>query len=204
MDFSNELLDLMASSPRIAKHIHAPLQSGSDRILRLMHRKYHPHNYRDRIQAAHQRMPNAAFGADVIVGFPGESEEDFERTRSFIDALPFTYLHVFPFSRRPGTPADKMAGQINGTLIRERGRILRELAAKKNLRFREQHIGQILSVITLEGKMPGGTSTLSDNYLKVFIPGQRLSANRLVAVRISALFEDSLLGTIEPPAASTP
>ena len=120
MDFTNELLELMASSSRIAKHIHAPLQSGSERILRLMHRKYHPHNYRDRIEAAFQRMPNAAFGADVMVGFPGEAEEDFEETRSLIDSLPFTYLHVFPFSRRPGTPADKMGGQVNGAVIRER------------------------------------------------------------------------------------
>ena len=89
MDFTDEVLDLMASSPRIAKHIHAPLQSGSDRILRLMHRKYHPHNYRDRMEAAFERMPNAAFGADVMVGFPGERDEDFEETRSLIASLPF-------------------------------------------------------------------------------------------------------------------
>ncbi len=198
MDFSNALLDLMAASPRIAKHVHAPLQSGSDRILRLMYRKYHPHNYRDRILAAYQRMPNAAFGADVIVGFPGESDEDFELTRSFIDSLPFTYLHVFPFSRRPGTLADKMAGQVNGALIRKRGRILRELAAEKKLRFRQRQAGRTLSAITLGEESPGGTIALSDNYLKVLITGKRLAANRIVAVRISGLTEDGLVGELVP------
>ena len=198
MDFSNALLDLMAASPRIAKHVHAPLQSGSDRILRLMYRKYHPHNYRDRILAAYQRMPNAAFGADVIVGFPGESDEDFELTRSFIHSLPFTYLHVFPFSRRPGTLADKMAGQVNGALIRKRGRILRELAAQKNLRFRQRQAGRTLSAITLGEATPGGAIALSDNYLKVLIAGKQLAANRIVAVRISGLTENGLLGELEP------
>ncbi len=198
MDFSNALLDLMASSPRIAKHVHAPLQSGSDRILRLMYRKYHPHNYRDRILAAYQFMPNAAFGADVMVGFPGESEEDFELTRSFIDSLPFTYLHVFPFSRRPGTLADKMAGQVNGALIRKRGRILRELAAEKNCQFRQRQAGRTLSAITLGEETPGGTIALSDNYLKVLIAGKRLAANRIVSVRISGLTADGLLGELEP------
>ena len=198
MDFSNALLDLMASSPRIAKHVHAPLQSGSDRILRLMYRKYHPHNYRDRILAAYQRMPNAAFGADVMVGFPGESEEDFEQTRSFIDSLPFTYLHVFPFSRRPDTLADKMPDQINSALIRRRSRILRDLAAEKNRQFRQRQVGRTLSAITLGKETPGGTAALSDNYLKVLIAGKRLAANRIVTVRISGLVADRLLGELAP------
>ena len=198
MDFSNALLDLMATSPRIAKHVHAPLQSGSDRILRLMYRKYHPHNYRDRILAAYQRMPNAAFGADVMVGFPGESEEDFEQTRSFIDSLPFTYLHVFPFSRRPSTLADKMPDQINGALIRRRSRILRDLAAEKNRQFRLRQAGRTLSAITLGEETPDGTAALSDNYLKVLISGKRLAANRIVTVKISGLVADRLLGELAP------
>lgn len=197
MDFTNELLDLMARSPRIAKHVHAPLQSGSDRILRLMHRKYHPHNYRDRIEAALARMPNAAYGADVMVGFPGESDHDFEQTRSFIDSLPFTYLHVFPFSRRPGTPADKMPNQVNGAVVRERARILRQLAAEKNRRFREQQVGRILDVVTLEAAPDGassGTAAISNNFLDVWIPGQRLPGNRTLQVRILGVSPDGLIG----------
>jgi threonylcarbamoyladenosine tRNA methylthiotransferase MtaB len=103
MDFTDKLLDLMAATPRIARHVHAPLQSGSDRILRRMHRKYRASQYRERILAAYDRMPDAAFGADVIVGFPGEMASDFEATRRLIEELPFTYLHVFPFSRRADT-----------------------------------------------------------------------------------------------------
>ncbi len=202
MDFSDELLDLMAGSPRIAKHVHAPLQSGSDRILRLMHRKYRPHHYRGRIEAAFARMPNAAFGADVMVGFPGETNADFEETRRLIDSLPFTYLHVFPFSRRPGTPADKMQGQVHGAVIRERASILRELGAEKNRRFRERQGGGELDVVTLDaaplsGKTSSGTIegtvSLSTNFLDVFIPGARLPANRLLRLKIAGVSEDGLV-----------
>lgn len=194
MDFTDELLDLMAGDSRIAQHIHAPLQSGSDRILRAMHRKYQARHYRDHILAAYQRMPNAAFGADVMVGFPGETEDDFKQTRRLVESLPFTYLHVFPFSRRPGTPADTMADQVPGAVVRERGRILRELAAEKNRRFREQQLGRTLSVLTLEERTEGGTWALSDNYLKVFLAGEPLPANQLVDVRIVSLSDEGLAG----------
>ena len=194
MDFTDELLDRMASSPRIARHVHAPLQSGSDRILRRMHRRYHPHNYRDRILAAYRRMPDAAFGADVMVGFPGETDEDFEQTRTLIESLPFTYLHVFPFSRRPDTPADTMPGQVKGVVVRERSRILRELSAEKNRRFRERQLGRVLTVLTLEETADSGTPCLSDNYLKVLIGGKRLPSNQLVSARIVSLSENGLIG----------
>ena len=204
MDYTDELLDRMAGADRIAKHVHAPLQSGSDRVLRRMHRKYRPHHYRDRILAAFQRMPNAAFGADVIVGFPGETEEDFEQTRQLVESLPFTYLHVFPFSRRPGTPADRMKNPVHGSVIRERSRVLRELAAEKNRRFRERQLGGILTVLTLEEAVEGGASALSDNYLKVILPGERLPANQLVTTRIVALTQQGLIGQKEPFPVSQP
>src|SRR5581483_3011314 len=105
MDFSDELLNLMASEPRIAKHVHAPLQSGCDRTLRRMHRKYRPRHYADRVAKARRMMPDAAIGADVMVGFPGETDAEFEESRQFISEMPFTYLHVFTYSARPGTPA---------------------------------------------------------------------------------------------------
>src|SRR5208282_1876583 len=105
MDWSDELIDMMAHSSRIAKHAHVPLQSGSDRVLRGMHRKYRPWHYREKLERIRAAMPTAAIGADVMVGFPGESEADFEETRRLIEELPFTYLHVFTYSSRPGTPA---------------------------------------------------------------------------------------------------
>jgi len=196
MDFTDELLDLMAGSPRIAEHVHAPLQSGSDRILQRMHRKYQARHYRGRILAAYRRMPHAAFGADVMVGFPGETEEDFALTRSLIESLPFTYLHVFPFSRRPDTPADTMPGQVHGTAVRERSRILRALAAEKNRRFQERQLGRTLHVLTLDEASERGTSALSDNYLKVLLPGVRAPANQFVDARIVSLVDGVLIGEL--------
>lgn len=194
MDFTDCLLDLMASTHRIARHVHAPLQSGSDRILRRMHRKYRAAQYRERILAAHQRMTEAAFGADVIVGFPGETDEDFEATRRLIEELPFTYLHVFPYSRRPDTPADRMGDQVHGSVVRERGRILREQAAEKNRRFRERLVGRTLRVLTLGESVSGGTLALSDNYIKVVVSGSAVPANEWIDTRIHSVTETGLAG----------
>ncbi|MGI8741392.1 MAG: tRNA (N(6)-L-threonylcarbamoyladenosine(37)-C(2))-methylthiotransferase MtaB [Bryobacteraceae bacterium] len=179
MDWSGDLLDLVASSARIAKHVHAPLQSGSDRVLRRMHRKYRPHHYEDRIRKARSLMPDAAIGADVMTGFPGESEDEFAESVAFIEALPYTYLHVFTYSERPSTPAANLA-QVPVPLRKERNRILREIAARKNLEFRRSMIGRTLSVVTLD------RGALSSNFLKVELNPQR-PANQLINVRIGSV-----------------
>jgi threonylcarbamoyladenosine tRNA methylthiotransferase MtaB len=179
MDWSDDLLRLVATSARIAKHVHAPLQSGSDAVLRRMYRKYRPRHYADRISKARAWMPDAAIGADVMTGFPGETDAEFEETRAFIERLPFTYLHVFTYSERPGTQA-AAARQVPMELRRERNRILRELAAAKNLEFRRNMLGRTLSVVTLvEG-------ALSDNFLKVELAARR-EANQLVDVKIGSI-----------------
>jgi threonylcarbamoyladenosine tRNA methylthiotransferase MtaB len=182
MDFSDELLGLMAGSPRIASHVHAPLQSGCDRILRRMHRKYRPRHYADRIEKARRLMPDCAVGADVMVGFPGETHADFEESRQFIDSLPFTYLHVFTYSERPGTPASGMPDAVPMAVRKERNRILRELAASKNLDFRRGMIGRTLSVVTLHES----GAALSGNYLKVQL-ARAVEPNRLIDVEIGGL-----------------
>ena len=180
MDFSDDLLGLMAAEPRIAKHVHAPLQSGADTVLRRMHRKYRPRHYEDRIRKARALMPDAAIGADVMVGFPGETGEEFEQSRQFIASLPFTYLHVFTYSERPGTPAAECADQVPVPVRKERNRVLRELAAEKNLAFRRAMVGRTLSVVTLE------QGALSDNFLKVELAAPRV-ANQLLDVRVGAV-----------------
>ena len=185
MDFSDDLLGLMADSPRIAKHVHAPLQSGSDRVLRRMHRKYRPRHYEDRVAKARAWMPDAAIGADVMVGFPGETEEEFEESRRFIESLPFTYLHVFTYSERPATPAADCPDPVPIPVRKERNRILRELAAGKNLEFRRRMIGRTLSAVTLH------EGALSDNFLKIDLAVQR-SSNRLIDVPIGSLTEGGL------------
>jgi threonylcarbamoyladenosine tRNA methylthiotransferase MtaB len=187
MDFSDDLLGLMASSPRIAHHVHAPLQTGSDTVLRRMHRKYRPRHYEDRIRKARALMPDAAIGADVMVGFPGESEAEFEDNRAFIESLPFTYLHVFTYSERPGTPAAAAADHVPMRVRKERNRILRELAARKNREFRERMVGRTLSVVTLEQ----AGMALSGNYLKVELAALR-EPNRIIAVEIAGLTEAGL------------
>jgi threonylcarbamoyladenosine tRNA methylthiotransferase MtaB len=193
MDWSDELIALVASSPRIAKHVHAPLQSGSDRILRAMHRKYRPWHYAERIGKARGAMPEAAIGADVMVGFPGETDELFEANRAFIAALPFTYLHVFTYSARPGTPAAGLPGQVPERVKRERNRILRELAAEKNRRFRESFVGGELQAITLSRGGEGWTEALTDNYLKLELAGAH-APNQWLRVRVEGLSGDGLRG----------
>ncbi len=196
MDWSDELIALAATSPRIAKHAHVPLQSASDRILRRMHRRYRPWHYEDRIQRIHAAMPQAAIGADVMVGFPGESEQDFEETRAFIDRLPFTYLHVFTYSSRPGTPSAQMPGQVPVHQARERNRLLRELAARKKRSFQEQFIGQTLPALTLTHVSHGRTEALTGNYQKLWLGGE-LPANRMLTARIHSIDGEALVGEVE-------
>lgn len=191
MDWSDELIELVASTPRIAKHAHVPLQSGSDRVLRAMHRRYRPWHYAEKIRKIHEAMPDAAIGADVMTGFPGETDELFEESRSFIEHLPFTYLHVFTYSSRPGTPSAAMPNQVPVEIARERTRILRDLAAEKNLRFRQRFVGRTLQAITLQTGDAEFTEALSDNYLKVRIAG-RHPANEWMRVRVTETENDGL------------
>jgi len=198
MDWSDELIALVASSPRIAKHAHVPMQSGSDAVLRRMHRKYRPWHYREKIETIRAAMPGAAIGADVMVGFPGETDSEFEATRRMIEDLPFTYLHVFTYSARPGTPAAAMANQVPVHVARERNRILRDLAAEKKLQFMRGFVGKDIEAITLNvGGHDGDrefTETLTDNYLKLRLYG-RHDANRWLCSRVEDVADGSLVGT---------
>jgi threonylcarbamoyladenosine tRNA methylthiotransferase MtaB len=196
MDWSDELIALVAGTPRIAKHAHVPLQSGSDRILRRMHRKYRPWHYAEKIRKIREVMPDAAIGADVMVGFPGETDELFEESRSFIERLPFTYLHVFTYSSRPGTPSAAMPDQVPVHVARERNRVLRELAAEKNLEFRRTFIGQTLDVITLQTGNEGSTEALSSNFLKISLAG-RHAPNTWMKAEIEGVGDENLLAVAE-------
>ena len=193
MDFSDDLLGLMAESSRIARHVHAPLQTGSDRILRRMHRKYRPRHYADRILKARALMPDAAIGADVMVGFPGETEADFEENRRFIADLPFTYLHVFTYSERPGTPAAADPAIVPMAVRKERNRALRELSAAKNRAFRESMVGKTLSAVTLH---EAGVA-LTENYLKVELARER-EPNRIVDLEIGGVVRGGLREATSP------
>jgi threonylcarbamoyladenosine tRNA methylthiotransferase MtaB len=197
MDWSDELIRLMAQSPRIAKHAHVPLQSGSDAVLRRMHRKYRPWHYREKIEKIRAATPAAAIGADVMVGFPGETEAEFGETRALVEDLPFTYLHVFSYSVRPGTPASSMDKPVPVHVARERNRILRDLATEKKLAFMRGFIGKPVEAITLnvagsdhEGEYTEG---LTDNYLPIRLQGNH-PPNCWISAKIEKVSDGMLLG----------
>jgi threonylcarbamoyladenosine tRNA methylthiotransferase MtaB len=197
MDWTDDLISLVASSPRIAKHAHVPMQSGSDAVLRRMHRKYRPWHYREKIERIRAAIPTAAIGADVMVGFPGETDAEFESTRKMVEELPFTYLHVFTYSARPGTPAAEMPRQVPVQDARERNRVLRELAAEKRLAFMRTFVGKTVEAITLNvigNDLQGEfTEALTDNYLKLRLHG-RHEANRWRTVTVQNVISGSLTG----------
>jgi threonylcarbamoyladenosine tRNA methylthiotransferase MtaB len=191
MDWSDALIRLMARSPRIAKHAHVPLQSGSDRVLRLMHRKYRPWHYREKIAKIRTAMPTAAIGADVMVGFPGESESDFDATCSLIDGLPLTYLHVFTYSSRPGTRSAGMPDPVSALIARERSRILRQLGSEKKLAFMGTFVGKTVEAITLNAFDGEYTEALTDNYLKLRLR-RKLEPNQTVIAEIGSVNNETL------------
>jgi threonylcarbamoyladenosine tRNA methylthiotransferase MtaB len=213
MDWTDELISLVASSPRIAKHAHVPLQSGSDAVLRRMHRKYRPWHYREKIEKVRAAMPTAAIGADVMVGFPSETDTEFEATRRLIEDLPFTYLHVFTYSPRPGTPAASMPNQVPVHVARDRNRILRELGAEKKHAFMRTFIGKKVDAITLNSCGAGApareasgteaashaekacifTEALTDNYLKLRLRGH-YAPNHWLRAQIEDVVEGTLTG----------
>ena len=206
MDWTPRLLSLFRNqvepfTRRLARHAHLPLQSGSDAILRAMHRRYRPWHYAEKLSAIREHMPDAAIGADVMAGFPGETEALFEESFAFIAAQSFTYLHLFPFSARPGTPAWNLFQQhpVPPQIVAERMARLRQLIDGKNRAFRESFIGRELPAVTLETPesehRDGFTRALSDNFIELRLKG-RLPSNQSVWASIAATHGDGLTGSV--------
>jgi threonylcarbamoyladenosine tRNA methylthiotransferase MtaB len=172
-----------------------PMQSGSDAVLRRMYRKYRPWHYADKLNKIRSAMPTAAIGADVMVGFPGETDAEFEQTRRMVEELPFTYLHVFTYSSRPGTRSATMRNQVPGPAMKERNRVLRELAARKKADFMRSFVGQTIEAITLQSGDAESTDALTDNYLKLRVQGF-VAANRWVRVQVTDVAGEELSGTL--------
>jgi threonylcarbamoyladenosine tRNA methylthiotransferase MtaB len=167
VDVTRELIDVFGRTPRLAPHFHMPLQSGSDPVLRAMHRWYGAQQYARRVEYLHDAMPDAAIGADVIAGFPGETEDDHRATMELIAALPFTYLHVFSYSARPGTQAAELAGHVAPQVVRQRATELRALAENKRRKFIQARAGKAVRVLTLETTGPDWRAAISGNYQRV-------------------------------------
>ena len=197
LEYTDDLIDLVAQSPKMAKHFHVPLQSGSDRILRLMRRPYTSEFYRCLVEKMRQRVPDAAIGADVMVGFPTETEKDYNETRSLLSMAPMTYLHVFPYSHRPGTSAALMQPKVRNDVTRQRGDELRQIAVRKNWEFRKKFIGEKIRVMTLRWHEPEkSTDALSSNYLKVAIDAPEIQSNQLREVIVTGVTKEGLLARV--------
>jgi threonylcarbamoyladenosine tRNA methylthiotransferase MtaB len=188
MDCSREIVDLVSTSERFAPHFHLPLQHASDRVLAAMRRPYTLAYYAGLVDGIRAKLPHASIGSDVIVGFPGETDEDFAQLADYLERSPLTHLHVFPYSDRPGTPATAMCGKVPGAAIRERGQRIREIGQGLTARFRDSQIGTSHRALTLED----GSLVVTGNYLKVRIPPGR-ARNDWVRVRITSHHDGELL-----------
>jgi len=191
---TDELINLTAQSQKILSHFHIPLQSGCDKILRLMRRRYTRDLFEDRVRTIRGKMPLAGIGADVIVGFPGESDHDFEDTLGFLSKIQLTYLHVFRFSERPGTAAEKMINKVPFQTREKRSRKLLSLSKNKHIEFCKQNIGQITEVLFEHNTIDNWITGFTENYLKVEYPWKPGLAGSVKKLRLTGI---SRAGRIE-------
>jgi threonylcarbamoyladenosine tRNA methylthiotransferase MtaB len=191
MDCSPGVIDLVAERDGLAPHFHLPMQHASDRMLTAMRRPYTFSYYADLVDSIRARIPAASIGSDVIVGFPGETDQDFEQMCGYLERSPLTYLHVFPYSDRPGTAASALNGKVHGALIRERAARVRAIGHGLGSRFRESQRGTIHRALTLED----GSLAVTGNYLKVGIPpGQ--TRNQWVRLKITKVDSTGMVGEV--------
>lgn len=194
----DDIIALAAANPKLVPHFHVPLQNGADAVLRLMRRRYNTRVYRDRIEAVLAALPDAAIGIDVIVGMPGETEELFREGYQFLVDLPFTYLHVFSYSERPGTDALAIEGKVPPQERARRSAILRTLSQRKRRAYYERQLGRTLQVL-FEGGEGSEVSGFSENYVRVSVPWQPGLENRIMPVRCDSLGKDVVVGTVLAP-----
>ncbi|MGC9318371.1 MAG: TRAM domain-containing protein, partial [Armatimonadota bacterium] len=198
MEISDELIAMVAAGGRalrpdpslpgrgkLCRHLHIPMQSGCDETLRRMRRPYDSASYAAVVRRVHQREPLVAIGADVMTGFPGETDEEFGQTEALVRELPVSYLHVFTYSKRPGTAAAEMPDQVNPEVRKQRTHVLRAISLEKRRVFAQRSVGQTLEVVVETPREEGLLSGISDNYLRVQFEGSRDLVGGLVAVEIT-------------------
>jgi threonylcarbamoyladenosine tRNA methylthiotransferase MtaB len=203
-EITTPLIRFFATSEIICRHLHIPLQSGHDQVLERMNRHYTTGQFREVTEELATAIPDICQGCDVIAGFPGETDSEFEASYSFIDALPIAYLHVFPFSPRPGTPAATMPDQVPGAVIRERAAALRRLSERKKLAYHEKFVGRELKVLVQERKEGGMVKGLSRNYIPVMLTGDANLINSEIPVQITGTGKNLVRGEYVDPFPGTP
>jgi threonylcarbamoyladenosine tRNA methylthiotransferase MtaB len=197
---TDSIVKLIAEESVLMPHIHMPLQSGNDKILGLMRRRYNREIFRERVAAIRKRIPGASVGADVIVGFPGETAEDFEDTCHFLEALPITYLHVFSFSPRPGTPAAAMPGEVPAAEKEKRSRKLIKLSESRRTQFMQASSGEVAEVLFEKEDAEGMIAGFTGNYIRTVVPFRKGLSGSVRRVKLTTLRDDSSMNgvLIEP------
>lgn len=199
MEIDDDLLQLIADNEKLCPHLHVPLQSGDDETLRRMRRNYNTQQYIDTVSRAMEKIPNLALGADVIVGFPGETDESFENTRTLIESLPFSYLHAFSYSPRKGTEAFDFKNDVPKTVKKARNQILSDLAGEKSMRYRNQQLGQTRTLLIEKHRDPasGMLKGYSENYIPVLLEGDDHLKSKLVRVTIQDVSTHRVTGCLQ-------
>jgi threonylcarbamoyladenosine tRNA methylthiotransferase MtaB len=194
-----ELIEILSSLPRICRHLHIPLQSGDDQVLKRMNRHYTASYYRELIHSIHAKIPGIGIGTDVMVGFPEEGETEFKHTFDLLSDLPMSYFHVFPYSPRPQTPAASFRGQVTNSIKSGRSLLLRRLGQEKMKKFQEAFLGRSLKALVEEERDPdsGRLKGYTDNYIKVLLDGPDSHKNKILSVRPTSLLETGVLCKIE-------
>ena len=195
VEMSDALIDLLKSDGRICNHVHLPLQSGSDEILRAMRRPYTTKQFAQLTSRLVDEVPEISIGTDLIVGFPGETDENFSQTLEFIRSQPFAKIHVFPFSARAGTVAATMPNQIPSSTKKLRASQALEISRDKSQAFAERLIGRTVEIIaeTSEGGLVDG---LTKNYVRVYLPDENISLGEVIKVRVEKIFRDGVFGKL--------
>ena len=195
-EISDELIDLIATGQTICPHLHIPLQSGDDGVLAAMNRPYTSGFFRKLVDKLTAAVPSLCIGTDIIAGFPGETDEAFERGYRFLEALPLAYFHVFPFSARQGTPAATMPDRVPPPLIKKRAEALRILSSRKKRAYFESFLGREVLVLIQEKRKSGNLRGLSRDYLSVSIPDGTEPLNTEVRVRVTGIEKDQVTGVV--------
>ncbi|MDY3547651.1 tRNA (N(6)-L-threonylcarbamoyladenosine(37)-C(2))-methylthiotransferase MtaB [Riemerella anatipestifer] len=192
----NESIELVAQSKRFVPHFHIPLQSGSDELLKRMKRRYLTRLYKDRIDTIKSVMPNAAIGVDVIVGFPGETEERFLETYHFLNELPISYLHIFTYSERENTEAVAMDGVVPISERKKRNKMLRILSEKKKMAFYQSQLGKTLPILWEHENKDGMMFGFTENYVRVKKPFDQSSVNQIETLKLNRIEADGTVSSV--------
>ena len=196
---TDEVIEFVANSKRFVPHFHMPLQSGSNKILRMMSRRYKRELYVSRVEKIKSLMPHCCIGVDVIVGFPGETEEDFMETYHFLNELDVSYFHVFTYSERTNTPAASLADVVDMGVRKQRNKMLRILSTKKKHSFYAQYQGTSRTVLLEHSKVDGILNGFTDNYIKVAIPMDKVSEGQMIDVNLEKIEGDIMVSSMMQP-----